>query len=258
MRLQSGSPGLAVGDADNRYLRLNGGTLAGNLNVGSGRIVATAPAGTIPQSGGPSAGQTLEHTWNGAGNTWTAFQVNVTNTASGADSKLLDLLVSGSSKFSVGKGGQATVRGGDGGSTNGFALNFPASSSTYGFCTDGNQLRFGTHNFAIAYTTGGGTRYDSAFILGWAPSSADGGNDTAISRNGSGVVEFNNGTAGALRDWKARRGSLSEYLDIVEMTAPIAPAANTARLYVEDNGSGKTRLMVLFPSGAAQQLAIEP
>ena len=47
-------------------------------------------------------------------------------------------------------------------------------------------------------------------------------------------------------------------VDIPEMTAPAAPAANTARLYVEDNGSGKTRLMVRFPSGAAQQIAIEP
>jgi hypothetical protein len=45
---------------------------------------------------------------------------------------------------------------------------------------------------------------------------------------------------------------------MTEMTAPSAPAANKARIYAEDNGSGKTRLMVLFPTGAAQQIAIEP
>jgi hypothetical protein len=50
----------------------------------------------------------------------------------------------------------------------------------------------------------------------------------------------------------------SNYTDIVEMSAPAAPPANTLRFYAEDNGAGKTRFMVRFPSGAAQQLAIEP
>ena len=40
--------------------------------------------------------------------------------------------------------------------------------------------------------------------------------------------------------------------------APGAPAANTCVLYAEDNGSGKTRLMVRFPTGSAVQVAIEP
>ena len=45
--------------------------------------------------------------------------------------------------------------------------------------------------------------------------------------------------------------------ELEEMTAP-AGAANKARIYTEDNGSGKTRLMVIFGSGAAVQIAIEP
>lgn len=47
-------------------------------------------------------------------------------------------------------------------------------------------------------------------------------------------------------------------LQFTEMTAPAAPATNSVRLYAEDNGSGKTRLMALFPTGAAVQIAIEP
>ncbi|KKN57462.1 hypothetical protein LCGC14_0561740 [marine sediment metagenome] len=43
-----------------------------------------------------------------------------------------------------------------------------------------------------------------------------------------------------------------------EMTDPTAGAANTYRIFAEDNGAGKTRLMVRFASGAAQQIAIEP
>lgn len=43
-----------------------------------------------------------------------------------------------------------------------------------------------------------------------------------------------------------------------EMTAPAAPAANRARLFCQDNGSGKSRLCVRFPTGATQVLATEP
>jgi hypothetical protein len=46
-------------------------------------------------------------------------------------------------------------------------------------------------------------------------------------------------------------------LQLTEMTAPSAPSANNARVYAEDDGTGKTRLMVRFATGAAQQLAIE-
>jgi hypothetical protein len=43
-----------------------------------------------------------------------------------------------------------------------------------------------------------------------------------------------------------------------ESSAPATPAANEFKIYAEDNGSGKTRLMVKFATGAAQQIAIEP
>ena len=206
MRLQSGSPGLAVGDADNRYLRLTGGTLAGNLNVGSGRIVATAPAGTIPQSGDPSAGQTLEHTWNGAGNTWTAFQVNVTDTASAAASKLLDLKVGGASIVSISKAGKY----------------------------EGQTIELGR---------------DGGFA---SIKGRDRSAGTMVNLISSGYSTTDLGSSAAVLQ------VISPCVDLFETTAPSAPGANSARLYVEDNGSGKTRLMVLFPSGAAQQVAIEP
>jgi hypothetical protein len=55
-----------------------------------------------------------------------------------------------------------------------------------------------------------------------------------------------------------QNGVGSTYLDMNEITAPAAPSANKARIYAEDDGTGKTRLMVVFPTGAAQQIAIEP
>ena len=48
------------------------------------------------------------------------------------------------------------------------------------------------------------------------------------------------------------------YAELTEMTAPAAPAANNVRIYAEDNGAGKTRLMAHFATGAAVQVAIEP
>ncbi|QMP83918.1 MAG: hypothetical protein [Caudoviricetes sp.] len=50
----------------------------------------------------------------------------------------------------------------------------------------------------------------------------------------------------------------SGYYQIAESTAPAAPAVDNVRIYAEDNGSGKTRLMARFASGVAVQIAIEP
>lgn len=47
------------------------------------------------------------------------------------------------------------------------------------------------------------------------------------------------------------------YYEGTEMTAPGAGAVNTGRLYFDDNGSGKTRLMVQFNTGVAIQVAIQ-
>jgi hypothetical protein len=47
-------------------------------------------------------------------------------------------------------------------------------------------------------------------------------------------------------------------MEFAEMTAPGAGAANTARLYAVDNGAGKTQLVVIFNTGAAQVLATQP
>lgn len=48
------------------------------------------------------------------------------------------------------------------------------------------------------------------------------------------------------------------YLQGAEQTAPSAPASNGYRIFAQDNGAGKTQLMVLFSSGVAQQIAIQP
>lgn len=50
---------------------------------------------------------------------------------------------------------------------------------------------------------------------------------------------------------------VTTYLEYTEMTAPAAGGADTARVYAEDNGSGKTRIVVKFATGAAIVIATQ-
>jgi hypothetical protein len=46
--------------------------------------------------------------------------------------------------------------------------------------------------------------------------------------------------------------------DMGKVATPSSPGANTARIFVRDNGSGKLQLCVRFPTGAVQVLATQP
>lgn len=48
------------------------------------------------------------------------------------------------------------------------------------------------------------------------------------------------------------------HFEMGEVTEPDAPAANNARVFTRDNGSGKTQLCVRFPTGATIVIATEP
>lgn len=77
--------------------------------------------------------------------------------------------------------------------------------------------------------------------------------------SGHGTMNARFTSAGAalvtLADNAGTSGSVLEFL---EQTAPSAGAANTARIYAVDNGSGKTQVCALFSSGAAQCFATQP
>lgn len=93
----------------------------------------------------------------------------------------------------------------------------------------------------------GGLSGISTAQFGWVSgSNATAAIDSGVKRFGAAIVGPTNGSTG---------GGAFQF---IEMTAPSAPATNNVILYAEDNGSGKTRLMALFPTGAAQQVAIEP
>jgi hypothetical protein len=70
---------------------------------------------------------------------------------------------------------------------------------------------------------------------------------------------------GAAVGWKFYGGttlamyiSSAGFFEMYEAAAPSAGAANTARLFCRDNGSGKTQICAIFNTGAIQVIATEP
>ena len=50
----------------------------------------------------------------------------------------------------------------------------------------------------------------------------------------------------------------TQFYELSEIAAPAAPLANRARLFLKDNGAGKTQLCVRFNTGAVQVIATQP
>lgn len=100
---------------------------------------------------------------------------------------------------------------------------------------------YGTYTDASNYVRGSLAATSTAVTIA-AQTAGTGADDVPVVISPAGVsqVEIGNG------------------VQFTEMTAPSAPAANKVILFAQDNGAGKTQLMALFPSGAAQQVSIEP
>jgi hypothetical protein len=239
------------------------GSAALAVDINSVRRFAFKTSGNIEQTGASvSADAPLwnaSQTWNNAGVNFTALKVNVVNTASGSASKLLDLQVGGASKFVVDKNGAVGFICFGVSGTSDFAL-APLGSGTalavlngtFGainkpFCAMSlwaHDQIVGGSNTRIGWTNNGGSPAQVGTL------------DTAIGRNSAGVVEFNNGTAGNLRDWKARRGTFTEYAALEPTSEPSAPASGVVLFCV--TSGGKAVLKVKSPSGNVGTLYTEP
>ncbi len=108
---------------------------------------------------------------------------------------------------------------------------FPAGSGTIGGTIQANQVATGSG--ADTLSGAAGLTFDGTTLTGTAVASS------------TTVVSGTTVTVGT-------------YVAGAEQVAPAAPAANGYRMFAQDNGGGKTQLMVIFASGAAQQLAIQP
>ena len=176
-------------------------------------------------------------TWNAGGVTFTGILANFTNTASANGSKLFDLQVGGTSKFSVFRTSVGTanqsgilVQGADTDRTNIRIAN--TTGHNFDFFSTGsgnsNPNTFGVFDdtagvtcLALSTTVAG---LPSGSNFGWSSGSFPPSTmDTGLSRNAAGIVEVNNGTAGTFRDLKARKLATP-----VTSTLTIATGAVTA------------------------------
>lgn len=173
-----------------------------NLSLERGAITSSDPA-------------SLTQTWNAGAQTFTAFKVNITDSASAAASLLSDLQVGGVSKWAVDKNG------------------YPLSQGERMFSrVDANTLSFWPGNSYGASCYFRPNLGSGAMALQLSNGIAFGTNtpasvDVGIGRNAAGVIEANSGVLGTLRDFKARA-----YLDqsgdqlLTDRQAAIADAAS--------------------------------
>lgn len=114
----------------------------------------------------------MADTWNAGATTFTAIKMNVTNTASAAASKLIDLQIGGVTRFNI-QNDSMTWRNSAG---SGFDLTDAAGIMV--FTTTSNQTRF-TSTFGVIMTQA---------VIGTA-------GDTLIGRKAAGIIDINQAAA---------------------------------------------------------------
>lgn len=91
----------------------------------------------------------------------------------------------------------------------------------------------------------GSLKLGSASIVSWGSGNAAGSMDSGLARVAAGIVGVTNASTG---------GGAIEF---TVMTAPATPAADKARIFARDNGSGKTQVCVILPDGVVTVLATQ-
>jgi hypothetical protein len=143
-------------------------TFNNKLNVASPSFTGILSGAGTTQTGSSAVGiLDLSQTWNTTGNP-TALKVNVTNTASGSSSLLIDLQTGGTSRFTVNRTGLITAGGLSMSGADATARYFGAQNGL----PSGYNSAFQGFGTAFAHTSG----EKSTFVdeLSWSPSSGSG------------------------------------------------------------------------------------
>jgi hypothetical protein len=162
------------------------------------------------------------------------------NAASGFGGSLISAQVASAERFRVQANGVIQLNGDTGGTisrrsdVNMIMLNSVGAGSV-------GSVGIGGPGFLQGISMANGSS------LQWTNDSPASSVDVTLRRQAAGIL-----------DLSATGSTNGAALQFSEQTAPAAPAANSVRIYAVDNGAGKTQLMALFASGAAQQIAIQP
>lgn len=197
---------------------------------------ATLAAGTITTS----QPLTLTQTWNAAGVTFTAFKVNVTDTASAAASLLMDLQVAGSSKFNVSKAGGVAAAS--------FASSATGANATgLNFSVSANVISFFTNNGYQAAIAADAFQVSSSAYIGWSSGSGGGGTatDTFLLRDAANTVALRNSTAYQILNLYSTYTDASNYA-----RASLENGLATFAIKTQKAGTGGDLAIAIQPTGA--------
>lgn len=177
----TGTGTLTFGASGGSGLTTTGGTMTGTITSTMGIVTASTPVVDATE------------TWNNSGVTFTGFKQNITNTASAAASKLLDLQVGGSSLAYVDVTGYGVFANGllvgTGGSLSG------ASAGTFRIRgTSGTPSAYLTSSTSMAWVIGSD---GAAPGLGFAADGNWGAPDVLIRRGAAAVVQLGTDLNGA-------------------------------------------------------------
>lgn len=177
-------------------------------------------------------GATASTTWSTAGTLYGG------NAETGFTGNFLDFRLAGAARFKVSSTGIVTASDGSAGAP---GVSFVGSASI-GIGRVGGSLFFNDDTL----------RFAGAAILNF------GGYGAVNWYTGGAYASIGVKLTPSLAMLSLEGASAGAALQLIEQTAPSAGATNSVRVYAEDNGAGKTRLMAIFATGAAQQIAIEP
>lgn len=248
-------PAPAAGDAAaSKFLKADGTWAAPTASISEPLTLTrlltvtqgTANEGVIASTGYSLTGANAQNmidlagTWNTSGNP-IALNIAITNTASGSTAKFLSFK-SGSGgtteKVWIDKNGLSTWITGSAGNDYRCIVGADVGTSSAIGTYWNNALSCAMASNYISLGSGSQIR--------WTTAAADAATDTIFYRVATAII----GVRGA-------NTSTGGALSFIEQTPPSAPSANGVYLYSDDSG-GKTRLMALFATGSAQQIAIEP
>lgn len=172
--------------ADDQLTTLGGATPTGTggiVRAGSPAIVSPTLSDIVKAGSGSLAGSVLDitQTWNTTGAP-TAIKLNVTNTASAAESFLLDLQVGGASNLRVRKDGSIIWR--TSGTTRHGIIMLPFSSDSWGGTYNSTT---GANVFAVSSRSNTGVTFEleTAVPLSWGLLSSTNIPDLALWRDGA-------------------------------------------------------------------------
>jgi hypothetical protein len=224
--------------------------LAGALG-GIGALAASAIGRASPVRG--ADGQAVVVGGEYAAGSATGFTTTTSNALYGTSGSGTG--VSGSSSSYIGVNGSSTSHIGVYGS----------SSSYYGVRGDSNASgwpanlgwAYGNSTGVQGYSGSGSppTAKAKTGVYGYAAQDASSQGVWGHSPAGNGVV---GSTTSGYAGYFSGKVYSTQFYELSEISAPLAPAANRARLFVRDNGAGKTQLCVRFNTGAIQVLASQP